>query len=124
MADARISELTALSTTPATGDLLAIVDVSDTTDGASGTTKKIAAGYLGGLVSKETPSGSHDGSNLVYSLTHTVIPNTIDLVVQGQVWTEGIDYTVTGLSLNQITLTTALPAGFTGTFIAKYNYAT
>lgn len=37
----KISALTAL-TTPADGDLLPIVDVSDTTDGVTGTTKKIA----------------------------------------------------------------------------------
>lgn len=41
MANEKISELTAL-TTPAAGDLIPIVDVSDTTDAASGTTKKIA----------------------------------------------------------------------------------
>jgi hypothetical protein len=36
----QISDFTAL-TTPASGDLLAIVDVSDTTDAATGTTKKL-----------------------------------------------------------------------------------
>lgn len=45
MANAKISELTAL-TSPATGDLLPIVDVSDTTDAASGTTKKITLANL------------------------------------------------------------------------------
>jgi hypothetical protein len=39
--DKRITDLTAL-TTPADGDLLPIVDISDTTDASSGTTKKIA----------------------------------------------------------------------------------
>lgn len=41
----RISEYTAL-TSPATGDLIPIVDVSDTTDAASGTTKKITLASL------------------------------------------------------------------------------
>lgn len=41
MADAKISALTALAADPASGDLLALVDVSDTTQAASGTTKKI-----------------------------------------------------------------------------------
>lgn len=45
MANEKISELTAL-TTPAAGDLIPIVDVSDTTDAASGTTKKIAVSDL------------------------------------------------------------------------------
>lgn len=43
MADTKISALTALATTPASGDLFAIVDVSDPTQAASGTTKKITA---------------------------------------------------------------------------------
>jgi len=40
MADAKISALTALASGYATDDLLPIVDVSDTTQAASGTTKK------------------------------------------------------------------------------------
>lgn len=42
MANKKISELTAL-TSLASGDLVPVVDVSDTTDSASGTTKKITA---------------------------------------------------------------------------------
>lgn len=45
MADTKISDLTAL-TTAATGDLLVIVDISDTTMAASGTDKQITAGEL------------------------------------------------------------------------------
>lgn len=45
MATKKISELAALST-PASGDLLALVDVSDTSEAASGTTKKITASDL------------------------------------------------------------------------------
>lgn len=45
MADVKISALTAL-TAPALTDLLAIVDVSDTTQGASGSTKKLALSDL------------------------------------------------------------------------------
>lgn len=41
MANLKITELTAL-TTLATGDLFPVVDISDTTDSANGTTKKIA----------------------------------------------------------------------------------
>lgn len=44
MADAKISALTA--TTPAVGDLLALVDVSDTAQAASGSTRKIAISDL------------------------------------------------------------------------------
>jgi hypothetical protein len=45
MADKRISQLTAL-TSVATGDLIPIVDVSDTTDSVDGTTKKITQDNL------------------------------------------------------------------------------
>ena len=41
MANLKISGLTALSAQPASGDLLPIVDIDDTTDAATGTTKKI-----------------------------------------------------------------------------------
>jgi hypothetical protein len=51
-----ISGFTALATAPASGDLLAIVDVSDTTDGAGGTTKKITAtNFFAGLPSAGLP---------------------------------------------------------------------
>lgn len=46
MADQKITELTALAAIPASGDQLVIVDVSDTTMSAQGTTKKIAASYF------------------------------------------------------------------------------
>jgi len=42
----RINELTALGAAPATGDLLLLTDVSDTTDSAQGTDKKITAQNL------------------------------------------------------------------------------
>lgn len=41
MASRKISSLTELTTTPADGDLIQVVDVSDTTFGAGGTNKKI-----------------------------------------------------------------------------------
>lgn len=45
MANVKISGLSAL-TAPANGDLAALVDISDTTDAASGTTKKITLADL------------------------------------------------------------------------------
>ena len=57
MADAKISSLTALAETPATGDLVALVDVSDTTQAATGTTKKITRQNLvGGLAPTADPT--------------------------------------------------------------------
>jgi len=60
MSDKKISALTA-ATVMAAGDLLPIVDVSDTTDAASGTTKRIPASTLFGdpiikIKSQVTPS--------------------------------------------------------------------
>lgn len=46
MADTKISALTALAEAPAVGDLLTLVDVSDTTMAAGGTNKKITAANL------------------------------------------------------------------------------
>ena len=43
MADQKITQLTELAAIPASNDMLAIVDVSDTTMSSGGTTKKIAA---------------------------------------------------------------------------------
>lgn len=57
MADTKISDLTALAETPATGDLVPLVDVSDTSMAASGTTKKITRQNLvGGLAPTASPS--------------------------------------------------------------------
>lgn len=47
MADKKITELTALGAAPASGDLIPIVDVSDTTDSPQGTTKKVAYSDFG-----------------------------------------------------------------------------
>lgn len=46
MPNEQISQFDALAVAPASGDLLAIVDVSDTTDAATGTTKKITVANL------------------------------------------------------------------------------
>lgn len=46
MADAKISALTALTAAPSSADEFVVVDKSDTTDAATGTTKRITAGNL------------------------------------------------------------------------------
>lgn len=46
MADAKITALTELAATPASDDVLVVVDTSDTTQAASGTTKKIQVSNL------------------------------------------------------------------------------
>lgn len=76
MANKKISDLAAL-TTPASGDLVGIVDISDTTMGASGTTKKITySNLMGGALNVLTATATLDfpsiSANLVASLTMTV----------------------------------------------------
>lgn len=57
MADRRITEHTELAAQPATGDWIEIVDVSDTTDAATGTNKRInRANLLGTVLAATTAS--------------------------------------------------------------------
>lgn len=77
MANTKISALTALGATPASGDLFSIVDVSDTTQAASGSTKKITAAYLAvtdGFVATVTGGGvvSLGGFTITVPATGTV----------------------------------------------------
>lgn len=68
MANTKISDLTALSAAPATGDLFPIVDVSDTTHAASGTTKKITLANLFTSPTLTTPViGAATGTSLQLS---------------------------------------------------------
>lgn len=59
MPNQEIDDFTALAVAPAVGDLLPIVDISDTTDSAQGTTKKITVANL--LAGGAAPSGSAGG---------------------------------------------------------------
>lgn len=58
----KLTDRTALNETPAVGDLLHIVDISDTTDSSSGTSKKITTTNL--LASKADASHSHATSDI------------------------------------------------------------
>lgn len=60
MPNAKITALTELAVAPAAGDFVPIVDVSDPTDHASGTTKKISATNL--LGGGAAPTGSAGGA--------------------------------------------------------------
>lgn len=56
MPNEEISSFTALAVAPASSDLLPLVDVSDTTDAATGTTKKITvANFFAGLPATALP---------------------------------------------------------------------
>lgn len=72
MANKKISELTELTTT-ATGDLVPIVDVSDTTDSASGTTKKITMTNLLGSTPGILPNASTTSQGVVEEATQAEV---------------------------------------------------
>lgn len=74
MANQKISDLTAL-TLPVSGDLLTIIDVSDTTMGASGTNKKITfANFEANLTIANQTGGTASGTgNLVRVSSPTLV---------------------------------------------------
>jgi len=67
MADTKITALTAISTVDPAVDVLAIVDVSDTTMAASGTTKKITSNQLLGAGGTATLASATITGNLTLS---------------------------------------------------------
>lgn len=73
MADTKISALTELAATPADGDWLPIVDVSDTTMAASGTTKKWDAGRL-----LDRSGNTTGGTSAVQTFSNGVRTSLID----------------------------------------------
>lgn len=67
---------------------------------------------------KETPVGLINGANKIYTLSHISLANSMNLVVNGQIYTEGVDYSISGTTL---TMVVALPSQFsTLPFIAQY----
>lgn len=77
MADAKISALTALTSGHATGDLLPIVDVSDTTQAPSGTTKKTTLANL--LANLPGPTNATGIGYTGQSLTGSNAQSLLDL---------------------------------------------
>jgi hypothetical protein len=116
MPNEQISDFTALGATPAPGDLLAIVDVSDTTEAATGTTKKITFSNLvgpGGLGDVVGPSSSVDSEialfnsttgKLLKRATQTGLLKAASGVLSAAV--AGTDYSVPTASVNAQTGTT------------------
>lgn len=75
MADAKLSALT--SATPATGDLLYLVDVSDTTDGAAGSSRKAVLSAAGAaLLALAYPAS--DGQRYKLTATNGVLAWVLD----------------------------------------------
>lgn len=106
MADKIVSDLTALSA-PAVGDLVHVVDVSDTTDSVGGTSKKstlqVLADWLGSLtqtLTNKTLTSPKINENVVLTSTATELNyvNGVTSAIQTQINTKAptLDPTFTG----------------------------
>ena len=107
---------------------------SDTTPGASGrvlySSSSTATAWttLASIISvpnfadNETPGGTINGSNTLFTLAQAPSPTTsLILVLNGQVQTQGVEYTLSG---STITFATAPDSAFSGLpFKAWYRYA-
>ena len=116
MADKKITELAALDATPDNADILPIVD------DVAGTpvTKKITVAKLLGIeISNETPTGTINGTNTVFTLAHTPSPAaTLKVFLNGAFQTAGgEDYT---LVTNTITFINAPLSGSVLRVFYKY----
>lgn len=101
MADLKITQLTTLAAIPASGDWLPIVDVSDTTMSAGGTTKKIAASrFVNTNADKTFVTG--DGTEGVLPVAGTVaVVSRANTWSASQAFTAGLTLATTGAKLTQ-----------------------
>ena len=94
MANKKITDLTELAEAPATGDLAVIVDISDTTDAATGTNKKITATNLLALRTdqdvKTTSNPSFGGTLVNTALTLTSTDSVVNLEMLDDTTTQNI----------------------------------
>jgi len=113
MADSKISALTALAEAPAAGDLLVLVDVSDTTMAASGTDKKITyANLTSALTSGATTFATSSAQTFTNGITTSgnvgilnTSPGTIGALNVSQ--ENGEFAAIFGSDANAVTLTNA-----------------
>lgn len=91
MEDKLVTELTALAAAPAVGDLFMVVDISDTTDDAGGTTKKITAANL--FVNLVTLTGIETLTNktLTSPTLNTATINNPVMTAPTEVWVVASD---------------------------------
>lgn len=84
MADQKTTGLTELSAAPASGDLIPIVDVSDTTMAATGTNKKLSvANFKSGLAKGDVGLGNVDNTSDANKPVSTATQTALDAKVAG-----------------------------------------
>ena len=77
MADAKLPDLTELAETPHADDLFYVVDVSDTTDGATGTNKKVKrSNVVGGLATTTNLSDHAADTTAIHGIADTAALET------------------------------------------------
>lgn len=111
MADTKLTDLTELAATPATGDFLYIVDVSNTTDDAAGSSRKIQAKYFArddGNGATVTGGGTLAlaGYTATVPATGTLVTTTATQTLTNKTLTSP---TMTGPTTNNVTVSGANP---------------
>lgn len=87
----------------------------------SGVEHALVGGATLNFADNETPSGTINGSNAAFTLAHSPSPAaSLILEMNGQILTQGVEYTLSGAT---ITFSTAPDAAFSGLpFKAWYRY--
>ncbi len=99
-------------------NLIAGTNITLTDDGVGGVTIDATGGGGGATYLKETPAGTLDGVNTVFTLSNTPTADSLTLFVN-ILQAEGTDYTLSGAT---ITFTVAPEAADAGWFIAQYTF--
>jgi len=130
MANTKVSALTAYGAQLAPGDLIPMVDVSDTTQAASGTTKKVAAAYFA-LTAGATAVITGGGTIALGGFTLTVpATGTAALLATANTFTAANSFVpastgTVGVNINMPTSTSAaaVVAAYNGTTRARLSVA-
>ena len=106
----KLTDLAALGGTPASGDLLTVVDVSDTSGGAAGTSKKVTYANLGA-------GGGSSGGNIISGGARMNISTTQDAGSKCMIWggSLGFCYYIWSSNAGDNPLTTGGDLGTPGT---------
>lgn len=119
MSNVKLTDLSVL-TTPASGDLMHVVDVSDTSQSADGTSKKITYANLTSTFLTSSDLSSHTSATVAHGTTGDVVGTSDTQTLTNKTLTsprlnENVALTATSTELNTLD-------GYTGT-VSDLNYA-